>query len=67
MTAYRIILADDHPILRKGIRKILEETDGMCVVGEADNGMALLDLLRTIKVDMVILDLSSFAYPSYTW
>lgn len=58
MDAYRIFLADDHPLLRQGLRKIIQENDALKVVGEAGDGMELLKLLTTIKPDMVIVDVS---------
>lgn len=58
MTPYRILLADDHVMLREGIRKIINETKGMEVVAEASDGLELLSLLKQNPVDMVILDIS---------
>jgi len=58
MGRYRIILADDHALIRRGIRKIIEEVADLEVVGEAGNGIELLLLLNTVVPDMVILDIS---------
>ncbi len=58
MTSYRIIIADDHVMLREGISKIINETNGMEVVAEASDGLELLSLLKQNPVDMVILDIS---------
>jgi DNA-binding NarL/FixJ family response regulator len=58
MTRYRIILADDHILLRQGIKQIIEASDDMKVVGEASDGLDLLNLLKRIVPDMVILDIS---------
>lgn len=55
---YRIILADDHVMFRHGVKRILEDIDGLSVVGEAGNGIELLKLLNRITADMVILDIS---------
>jgi DNA-binding NarL/FixJ family response regulator len=55
---YRIILADDHAMFRKGVRKILEEIDGLEIIGEAAHGLELLDLLKKMTPDMIILDIS---------
>ena len=55
---YRIILADDHAMFRQGIKNILEESEEMEVVGEADDGLRLLELLKKVTPDMVILDIS---------
>lgn len=55
---YRIILADDHPILRAGVKVLIEGKPGLRVVGEVSNGQELLDLIPQIPCDMVILDLN---------
>jgi DNA-binding NarL/FixJ family response regulator len=57
---YRILLADDHVILRQGLRRILMEKPGLEVIGEAGDGIELLDFLRLSKLQphMVILDIS---------
>ncbi|PJJ53355.1 response regulator [Hymenobacter chitinivorans] len=54
----RIILADDHTILREGIRALLVAEPDFEVVGEASNGQQLLDLLATTPADIVLLDLT---------
>lgn len=58
MGAYRIILADDHIMFRQGIKWILKEFKGVEVVGEANDGFELLELLKHVSTDMVILDIS---------
>ena len=58
MSRYRIILADDHVLLRTGLKSILEKMAGLEVVGEAGDGIELLNLLRKLKADMIILDIS---------
>ena len=58
MNNFEILLADDHAIFRKGIRKILEEIDGVAVCGEASDGLELLELLKTTRPDLIILDIS---------
>ena len=58
MPAYRIILADDHSLFRQGIRNILEKSDDLKVVGEAGDGLKLLELLKSVTADMIILDVS---------
>lgn len=58
MTPYRIILADDHVMLREGIKKIINDTKGMQVVAEASDGLELLRMVQKNPVDMVILDIS---------
>ena len=58
MRPYQIVLADDHLMLRHGIRRIIEEAEDLVVVGEASDGLELLDMLKKSTPDMVILDLS---------
>lgn len=55
---YRIILADDHKIVREGLRRIVTEAKHLEVVGEAGDGEELLELLRVKTCDLVILDIS---------
>ena len=54
----RIVIADDHPIFRKGLRQSLEESEGLSVIGEAGDGKAALEMLRTLKPDVAIVDIS---------
>lgn len=58
MSRYRIILTEDHVLMRKGIKKIIQENPELAVVGEADDGLELLHLLEDFTPDMVILDIS---------
>jgi len=58
VSPYNILLADDHAILRQGVRKIIEESDDMAVIGEAGDGMELLGLLKKTTPDLIILDIS---------
>ena len=58
MGVYRIVLADDHYLIREGLRSILEENADLHVVGEASDGLGLLLILDQLKPDMVILDIS---------
>lgn len=54
----RIILADDHSILRDGLKSILAKYPEWKVVGEARNGNDLLEMLKTVACDLVILDIA---------
>ena len=54
----RIVIADDHAVVRKGLRLILADADELQVVGEAENADELLTMLRTRSLDAVILDVS---------
>jgi DNA-binding NarL/FixJ family response regulator len=58
MESYQIILADDHALIRSGIKRILSENPGLKVLSEASDGLELLDLLNDLSPDMVILDIS---------
>lgn len=54
----RVLLADDHPIVRNGIKAELEEMPGVEVVGEADDGREAIELSATLKPDLVFMDIS---------
>jgi DNA-binding NarL/FixJ family response regulator len=54
----RVVLADDHAILRDGLRKLLEQEPDMDVVGEAGNGREAVQLVRTLTPDVVLLDIA---------
>lgn len=56
--AYRIVLADDHALFLQGLRKVLEGGAGFEVIGEAADGLELLNLMNELAPDMVILDIS---------
>lgn len=58
MSKYRIVLADDHALFRAGIKRILQEDPHLTVIGEAADGLELLDLLDEKTPDLVILDIS---------
>jgi DNA-binding NarL/FixJ family response regulator len=53
-----ILIADDHPIVRKGLRLTIAEQSDMKVVCEAANGLEVLELLKKNTVEVVILDIS---------
>jgi DNA-binding NarL/FixJ family response regulator len=54
--AIRILLADDHTIVRDGIKYLIEEEDNMEIVGEASNGLEALKLVDEIQPDLLIID-----------
>jgi len=54
----RVLIVDDHAIVRQGLRRILEEARGIDVVAEAANGVEALKKLRKEKLDVVLLDIS---------
>jgi DNA-binding NarL/FixJ family response regulator len=53
-----IILADDHALVRRGIRKVIEEKPGLQVISEASDGVDLLEQLTTTLPDLAIIDIS---------
>lgn len=54
----RIILADDHTIVRAGIRAVLEKFPGVQVVGEANDGREVLELVKQHQPDVVLMDIT---------
>jgi DNA-binding NarL/FixJ family response regulator len=55
----KLLIAEDHNIVRKGIRSLLEKQDGLTVVGEASSGQEILDMIdRGISLDIILLDLN---------
>jgi DNA-binding NarL/FixJ family response regulator len=58
MKKLKILLADDHKMLREGLRALLHSHPGMQVVGEAANGKEVLQKAADLKPDVVIMDLS---------
>lgn len=58
MGGYAIVLADDHVLLRQGLRTILKGVGDLEVVGEAGDGRELLTLLEGVAPDLIILDIS---------
>lgn len=54
----RVVVADDHAIVREGIRTVLEGVDGVEVVAEAGDGLEALELVRELEPDLVVLDVS---------
>ncbi len=58
MSPWQVLVADDHAIIRDGLRKILADTDDFAVAGEAANGNAALQAVRQRDWALVILDIS---------
>ncbi|MFN7087314.1 MAG: response regulator [Burkholderiales bacterium] len=54
----RVLITDDHAIVRHGLKKILADTDDMTVAGEADTGAQAITLVRKVPCDVVLLDIS---------
>jgi DNA-binding NarL/FixJ family response regulator len=58
MTRLRILLAEDHKMMREGLRMLIDREANMEVVGEADNGLAAITLTQELKPDVVVMDVS---------
>ena len=54
----KILLADDHNVLRKGLRRILEEQQDLEVVGEASDGREAVNLAHSLRPDIVVMDIA---------
>jgi DNA-binding NarL/FixJ family response regulator len=57
MSEIRVILADDHPVVRTGIRSLLEKAEDIVVVAETGNGSEVFDLVRQLTPDVLLLDM----------
>ena len=57
MTDIGVVICDDHPVYRQGLRALFAEVDGIAVVGEAADGEAALDVVAATSPDVVIMDL----------
>lgn len=57
MTQIRVLLADDHPVVRDGIRVLIESDPQIVVVGEANGGREALELVRRLQPDILLLDM----------
>lgn len=58
MKPIRVLIADDHALVRAGIRALVEKIEGMVVVGEAGKGSEALELVRELKPDLMLLDIT---------
>ena len=58
MDSIRVLIADDHPIVRAGLKQIIMEDDGITVADEASNGAELLAQVRRKPYDVILLDLT---------
>lgn len=56
--SFRVVIADDHSVVRQGIRGVLEEIDGLEVVGEAGDGIEALGMVISLSPDVVVLDIN---------
>lgn len=58
MTPYRIVIADDHSLIRQGLKSLIEGDSSLCIIGEAGNGVELLERIQHAPPDMLILDIT---------
>ena len=58
MDCCRVVLADDHLIFRQGIKRIIGDGKDIIVIGEAGDGLELLNVLKNTEADLVIIDIS---------
>ena len=58
MSTIRILLADDHDLVRAGFRALLQNLEGIEVIGEAANGREALQLVEKLKPDLVLMDVA---------
>lgn len=54
----KVLIADDHALIRKGLKQLLDDTDDMRVIGEAENGMQAIRMVEETDYDVVLLDIS---------
>lgn len=54
----RIVIADDHPLLREGLRRIIEFEEGIEVIAEAGDGQGAINLARKLEFDILLMDLN---------
>ena len=58
MKQIRVLIADDHALVRAGIRALVEKIEGVVVVGEAGTGSEALELVRELEADLMLLDIT---------
>jgi DNA-binding NarL/FixJ family response regulator len=58
MKPYRIVIADDHSLIRQGLKTLIAHDPSLAIIGEAGNGIELLEVLRVHPAEMVILDIT---------
>jgi DNA-binding NarL/FixJ family response regulator len=58
MSSIRVLIADDHAILRDGVRALLALSEDITVVGEAANGQQAIDLARSLAPDVILMDIA---------
>lgn len=57
MTKIRVLMADDHPVVRSGIRSLIEVDSNISIVGEANSGREALEMVESLQPDILLLDM----------
>lgn len=57
-TPFQVMIVDDHPLMRRGVRQLLELDSGFEVVAEAGDGASAIDLANRLDIDVILLDLN---------
>ena len=65
-TAHTLLLVDDHPMMRRGLRQLLDLEDDLLVIGEAGNGLEALHMVMQLQPQLVLLDNNMPELLSYT-
>lgn len=55
---HKVMIVDDHWVVREGLKLILETDDNYCIVGEADEGVEALKLMEISEPDVILMDLN---------
>ncbi len=54
----KLLIADDHTFVREGLRSLLENSNDVCVIGEAKNGLEAVTLTKKLRPDIILMDVS---------
>ena len=54
---FKLLIVDDHPVFRRGLREIIEENSRLHVVGEASDGKTALQIAKELEPDIVVMDI----------
>ncbi|WP_418791609.1 response regulator [Phosphitispora sp. TUW77] len=57
MTQIRVMLVDDHPVVRRGLQSLLSQHPDICTVGESDGGADLIQAVNNLQPDIILLDI----------
>lgn len=58
MSVIKVLLADDHQVIREGLKMLLNASEGVEVVGEAESGRKVIDMLQKVSPDVIVMDVS---------